>query len=188
MAALSCLVAGVMMLVLPGCGGSEGGGCATNPAGPGCVASASPPPQLVTNIVSQGNGPLGADTVAPVVFATAATGSLSATVDWTFASNDVDIYLTRGSHPCTLETFNNRTCGFIATAENVLTKPERFTVAGLAAGTYTLYVANFGDTDESVAYQVTLTSTSASSASSATSPTVTGSAMKGTLRRIAQPR
>jgi hypothetical protein len=142
----------------------------------------------VTRVVSQGSGSLGADTVAPVVFTTTAAGTVGIEVDWTFATNDVDLFLTRGAEPCTLETFNNRTCGFITTAESTSTKPERLTAPGLAAGTYTLYVANFGDTDESVAYQVTLTSTSASSASSAATATVRRSAAKGTLNRILEPR
>jgi hypothetical protein len=137
----------------------------------------------VTRVIAQGSGSLEADTVAPLVFTTTAAGVVGVTVDWTFATNDIDIYLTRGSDPCTLETFNNRTCGFIATEESPSMKPEKLSVSGLAAGTYTLYVANFGDTDESVAYQVTLTSTSASSASSAMSYAIPRAAAKASLNR-----
>jgi hypothetical protein len=177
-------------VVLPSCGGGGGGGggCAENPAGPGCQPSASPSPTQVTRVISQGSGSLEAGFIGPVVFTTTAAGSVGITVDWTFATNDVDIFLARGAEPCTLETFNNRTCGFIATEESTSMKPEKLTVPGLAAGTYTLYVANFGDTDESVAYQVTLTSTSASSVSSATTAGVTRGAAKGALNRIIEPR
>jgi hypothetical protein len=174
-------------LVLPSCG-SGGGGCAANPAGPGCQPSPSPSPALVTRVVSQGNAPMGSKFVAPVVFTTTAAGSVGITVDWTFATNDVDIFLARGSEPCTLQTFNDRSCGFIATEESFTMKPEKLTVPSLAAGTYSLYIANFGDTDESVAWQFTLTSTSASSASVATTATVQRSATKGTLNRILEPR
>jgi len=182
LAVLPCLVIATIAVGLSGCGGDK----VVNPTAP--TPTPTPTPAAVTRVVSQGNGPIGRKTVAPVVFTTAAAGSVGITVDWTFATNDVDIFVTRGSEPCTLGTFNDRSCGFIATEESVLMKPEKLTVPNLAAGTYTLYVANFGDTDESVAYQVTLTSTSASSASAATTATVPRSAEKGTLSRMLEPR
>jgi hypothetical protein len=148
----------------------------------------TPPPPPVTRVIAQGSGSLGAHTVAPVVFTTTAAGSVEATVDWTFASNDVDIFLTRGSAPCTLQTFNDRTCGFIATAETRSVKPEKLSAPSLAAGPYTLYVANYGNSDESVAWQITLTSASASSASSATSATVRGGTAKGALDQMLDAR
>ena len=141
----------------------------------------------MTRVISSGSGSLDADSVAPVVFTTTASGTVGVEVNWTFATNDVDIFLARGNEPCTLETFNDRSCGFIATEESASMKPERLTVPNLAAGTYTLYVANFGDTDESVAYQITLTSASAS-ASSATTATVRRGAAKGTLHRTVELR
>jgi hypothetical protein len=109
------------------------------------------------------------------------------TVDWTFASNDIDIYLARGTEPCTLETFNNRTCGFIATEESTTLKPERLSVPNLAPGPYTLYIANFGATAESVACQIALTTLSGAS-SSVTSAGVRGAGTaKGRLNRILEP-
>jgi hypothetical protein len=186
-----CLAVAVTALLLPSCGGGggSGGGCSSNPAGPGCQASPSPtPPPSVTRVVSQGSYQLESKAAVAVVFTTTAAGTVGITVDWTFATNDVDIFLARGSEPCTVETLNARSCGIIATEESTSMKPEKLTVPGLAAGTYTLYVANFGDTDESVAYQVTLTSTSASSVSSATTAGVTRGAAKGALNRIIEPR
>lgn len=188
-AVLLCLAVVGAALVLPSCGsGGGGGGCAANPAGPGCGPSPSPSPTQVTRVVSQGSGSLPAHFIGPVVFTTTAAGAVGIEVNWTFTTNDVDIFVTRGSDPCTLATFNDRSCGFIATEESVTMKPEKLTVAGLAAGTYTLYIANFGDTDESVAYQVTLTSASASSGPSATTATVRRGAAKGTLNGILEPR
>src|SRR6266851_1272721 len=174
LAVLPCLVIATIAVGLSGCGDKV-----VTPPTP-----TPPPPAAVTRVISQGNGPIGRSTVAPIVFITTAAGSLAATVDWTFATNDVDIFLARGAEPCTLQTFNDRSCGFVATEESVLMKPEKLSVPSLAAGAYTLYVANYGDTDESVAYQVTLTSTSASSASAAATATVRRSAEKGTLSRI----
>jgi hypothetical protein len=184
-AVLLCLTVVAAALVLPSCGGGGAGGCAANPAGPGCQPSASPSPTQVTRVVSQGNRALGSKFLAPVVFTTTAAGTVAVEVNWTFATNNVDIFLARGSEPCTLQTFNNRSCGFIATEESTSMKPEKLTVTGLAAGTYTLYVGNYGASDESVAYQVTLTSTSASSASAAT---VQRNAAQGPLNRILEPR
>lgn len=186
LAVLPGLALTVAALILPSCGSHDS--CNSNPAGAGCPQSPSPPPTEVTRVVSQGSGPIGSKVLAPVVFTTSAAGSVAVTVDWTFATNDVDIFLTRGSEPCTLATFNDRSCGFIATEESASMKPEKLTVPSLAAGTYTLYVANFGSTDESVAYQVTLTSTSASSVSSATTDLAPRAASKGTLSRLLEPR
>jgi hypothetical protein len=142
----------------------------------------------VTRIVSQGNDSLESGFLGGVVFTTTTSGTLGVEVNWTFATNDIDIFLARGNDPCTEDTFDDRSCGFIATEESPSLKPERLTVPNLAAGTYTLYVANFGDTDESVAWQVTLTSTSASSVSSATTATVRRGAAKKTLNRIIELR
>jgi hypothetical protein len=180
LAVLPCLVIAAIAVGLAGCGGDK----VVNPPTP----TPAPPPAQVTRVVSQGSDTLESETLGAVVFNTTTSGTVGVEVNWTFATNDVDIYLARGNDPCTEETFNDRSCGFIATEESPSLKPERLTVPNLAAGTYTLYVANFGDTDESVAWQVTLTSASASSASVATTATVQRSATKGTLNRILEPR
>jgi hypothetical protein len=183
LAVFACLTIALAAVVLPSCGG--GGGCSDNPAGPGCQPSPSPtPPPLVTRVVSQGSRSLETRFLTDVVFTTTASGTVGVEVNWTFASNDVDIYLTRGADPCTVEAFNNGTCAFIASSESTSLKPEKLTAPGLAAGTYTLYIGNLGPTDESVAYQVTLASTSASSVSSATTAPVPRGAAKGTFKRV----
>ena len=63
-------------------------------------------------------------------------------------------------------------------------KPEKLTMPNLAAGTYTLYVVNFGSTDESVACHIVLTTTSAASVRPVTSG---GTASKGRVIEI-RPR
>src|SRR5580765_5647196 len=142
LAVLACLAVVMAALSLPSCGG--GGGCSDNPAGPGCTPPTPPTtqPAAVTRVVTQGNGPLGGRTVGPVPFTTTASGTIGLEVNWTFTSNDVDIFLVRGGSPCSLESFNDRSCGFIATEESTSMKPEKLSIPGLAAGTYTLYVAN----------------------------------------------
>lgn len=187
-AVIPFLFVAVAALVLPGCG-SDGPNCTANPAGAGCLASPTPPPPPpVTRVVAQGSRSLETRFLTDVVFTTTASGTVGVEVNWTFASNNVDIYLTRGADPCTIEAFNNGTCPFLASSESTSLKPERLTAPGLAAGTYTLYIGNRGPTDESVAYQVTLTSTSASSVSSATAAAVPRSSVKGTFKRSVERR
>ncbi len=173
-------------LVLPSCGTKET--CSSNPAGATCTPPPTTAPAAVTRIVSQGNDSLESGFLGWVVFTTTTAGTLGVEVNWTFTTNDVDIFLARGNDPCTDETFGNGTCPFIATEESSSMKPEKLSVPNLAAGTYTLYIANFGDTDESVAWQATLTSTSASSVSSATTASVRRGAAKKSLNRIIELR
>ncbi len=100
-------------------------------------------------------------------FTTTATGTLDVTVDWTFASNDVDIYLTQGEQACTIAQFNARQYEFLASSESFTAKPEKVSAPGAAAGPYRLYIGNRGPTQEAVSYQVVLTTGGgASSASS----------------------
>lgn len=162
--------------LLVACGGGD-----PPPTTPTVVSP--PPPAPVSNIVTQGNGSLGSKILGPVPFTTTQAGTLSVTVDWTFPSNDVDLFVVRGTDPCTVATFNNRTCAFLSTAESATQKPERLTINSLPAGAYTLYVANFGATDESVAWQVVLT-TGGTGSSRSTSGSGGSSGTKGPLHGI----
>jgi hypothetical protein len=151
---LAACCGAVMLAGLSACGG---GGSPSHPSSP-------PPP--VTRVIHDDAFAVASETVVPDTFATTSTGTLEVTLDWTFASNDVDIFIARGSEPCTLATFNDRSCGFIASAESTTLKPEKVSIPNLAAGSYTLYVANFGSSDESVACHITLATASGSSAGS----------------------
>ena len=108
------------------------------------------------------------------------------TTDWTFAVNDIDIFLAAGTNPCSVDQFNNQECQFLGSAKSETTKPETQRVPNLAAGPYTLYMVNWGDTDDSVGYQVTLTSPSGASASPAPSTSVGG--VKGSLTESSSSR
>jgi hypothetical protein len=142
--------------MLVACGGDSG----TSPAP---VPTPTPPPPPAPVIVSQGSSSLRAGFLGRVFpFTTTRAGTLDATVDWTFASNDVDAAITRGD--CSLEQFMAVQCQVVAFAVSTTAKPERLMVSGAAPGTYTLFIENAGPTDESVAWQVVLTP-SASSAS-----------------------
>lgn len=150
--------------------------------------SPSPSPLSVTNVIHSDSFAVGIKTVVSDPFTTTAMGTLEVTVDWTFAANDVDIFLARGTDACTLETFNNRTCGFLATAESLTLKPEKLTIANLTAGAYTLYVANYGATNESVGCQIVLTSGATAGAPSVHSLSAGRAAAKGMVKQVVAER
>ena len=152
-----------LALLLGACGGDD---CSDHPTTPDCnpPPSPSPSPEVRTLILEGSFSGLEELMLARVPFDTNSTGRIEATVDWTFGTDDVDIYLVRGS--CTIEQFNNRTCTFAAFSESASAKPERISAGSQAAGSYNLYIGNRGPAEEAVSFQIFLvTGGSASSAS-----------------------
>jgi hypothetical protein len=133
---------------LAACGGSS-----KTPSAPPPTPPPTPPPPIVVSSVTGGSLPAGF--VGWVAFTTASAGALDATADWTFAANDVDIYLAQGS--CDNTTVFTTSCPVLAFSESPTAKPETAHVASAPAGTYTIFVFNAGPGDESVSYQVVLT-------------------------------
>ncbi len=88
-------------------------------------------------------------------FTTAATGTLEVITDWTFASNDLDIEVSRP--PCAFATFYADACSKVGEAVSTTQKPERLTVANVAAGNYVLYIYGVGITAESGNFQIYVT-------------------------------
>jgi len=145
------------MVVLPGCGGgSSGGGGNTN--------APSTPAAPVRSLIGNFNF-----TVAGVPEANRAglqrdfflqqltineSGSLEVIADWTFASNDLDVVLFRGT--CTAAQITSTGCTVISGTTSVTAKPERLTTA-VTPGAYTIGVTNFGQSNESGVGQVFLT-------------------------------
>jgi hypothetical protein len=170
------LYAVLILMALPACGGSSNPVTSSSP-------SPTPPPVTRSAVIDDDAFAVPSKFAVPDVWTTTSTGTVEVTVDWTFATNDVDIFVARGSEPCTLQTLNNRTCGFVATEESTTMKPEKLSMPNLAAGTYTLYVVNFGSTDESVACHIVLTTTSAASVRTVTTG---GAARKGSVNGIRQ--
>jgi hypothetical protein len=160
--------------LLAACGG---GGAPTAP-----TAVAPAPPAPVRSVVVQGTftglGPLVLGIVPP--FTTSAAGTLDVQVDWTFASNDVDVYLARGS--CSFEQFVSQRCDLAAFSESATAKPERLTVPNAAAGMYTLLIGNLGPGDESLSYVVGLTAGGTLSTSSARAAAGQPSRARGYVR------
>jgi hypothetical protein len=174
------LFGAALVVSLAACGGS-----ATDPDPvPTPTPVPTPPPPMV--VASGGGQPLEVDFVGRVPFTTSRTGNLDATVDWTYGTNDLDVILTRGD--CSFDQLMDMQCTVLVLSESETAKPEKVHADNAAAGTYTLFVANFGPGDESVSYQVVLTPTtagvappSASSRGALTSPLGAKRPLRGTV-------
>lgn len=142
-----------------GCGGGSG------PSAPTVVATPTPAPTPAPPVVLlQGNFALEADFFAILRTVTApSSGVLEMTTDWTFARNDVDIVLARGS--CTVAMIEADTCDIVAFTESLTAKPERLRI-NVTAGVYTPLVVNWGPDDESGAVQIVFTANATAAAAS----------------------
>jgi hypothetical protein len=121
-------------------------------------------------VLTSGSTPLAVEEflVASFDTTTSGVGSLEATVDWTFASNRLFMYISHGV--CTVDQFSADVCPFdpacgcrfAVRAENPFMKPRVLTHPTAATGPYTLIVWNLGPEDESISFQVALTRTASS--------------------------
>ncbi len=156
------LAALALLSALSACGGNS------NPAGPGAAPRPTPAPTPVTTTVVENSFTgLEPDFVLSQTFTTTLSGDLQAVVDWTFASNDLDVLLVRGGgNPCLNpnDRIDFDICTVLVAASSTTTKPERLGMSGLSAGTYTLYIWNHGPSTESLSYQILLTFTPSASA------------------------
>ncbi len=129
---------------LAACGGST-------PSQPTPTPTPAPTPQVVV----QGGDTLKASEVGLLPITTARTGAIEVTVDWTFATNDIDVALARGS--CSFDQLVAQQCTIAAISASTTAKPEKIRADNAAAGTYTLFIENTGPGDESLSFQVVLT-------------------------------
>jgi len=141
-------LAAALTTTLGGCGG---GSSPSSPTPTPTPAPTTPPPVVVLqatgSVVKSGF-------VNWINFTTTRAGAIDATVDWTFTTNDVDVVITRGS--CNYDQLAANQCNIAGFSVSETAKPEKVTLASTEAGTYTLFVENTGDKDESVSYQVVL--------------------------------
>jgi hypothetical protein len=154
-----CVSLLVLASSLAACGGGN-----SSPSTPSTPAP-TPVPAPVTTVIRQGSfsGLSAGFAVRLVPFTTPRSGKLEIIVDWTFARNDLDIYLFRND--CTIEQLQADQCDPVVAADSETAKPERLVVESAAAGTYTAYVVNFGPDEESLSYQILLTSVGTASSS-----------------------
>jgi hypothetical protein len=137
----------LIALVLPACGGSSTPTAAPTPA---------PTPSPCTqNVLVQVNGPINARTLGRVSFAAATSGRLDITVDWTFSTSVIGVYLVNAGS-CSIAQFNAQGCTFLTRSETAV-KPRKISFSA-TAGNYELLVVNFSEQDESVSGQVALSS------------------------------
>jgi hypothetical protein len=162
-----------MAALLVACGGDSGG--------PDPLPSPTPTPLPPPSVVSTGQGSLDVDFIGRAApFTTSLTGSLEATVDWTFATNDIDVFLARGD--CTPQQFVDTQCNIVAFSDSSTAKPERVRLSAAAPGVYTLLVGNVGPDRESLSWQVVLTPTAASGSPGAAALHHAGSAKARSYR------
>ncbi len=145
------------LLLLVACGGSS-------PSTPTPSPTPPPTPPPVPTVVFQDAGPVPADAVIGVAFSVPGPGTLTATVDWTFASSVVWTGLTTNS--CAFEESNIErvflgTCSNLGPPLMTSAKPKVNVGTATAAGTLHLWVANLSDADESMSAQVVHTRTTA---------------------------
>jgi hypothetical protein len=88
-------------------------------------------------------------------FSTSTTGRLDVTLDWTLPASPFGVYVVQGA--CNLQQFNARTCNFILRSDSG-PKPRKVSASNVAAGSYSLLIANFSSQNESVSTQVVLSS------------------------------
>jgi hypothetical protein len=145
------LLAGLIgaTLPLPGCGGGSGGGN----GGANVTGSTEVKRSIITEH-GWGLDPLAFDAV-DISITGAGSGTVDATVEWTFASDDVDIYVTATA--CTPEMFANERCAYKAKADGETTKPERVSFSVSGGDTYRFWIVNFGPQRESGTFVAGLT-------------------------------
>ena len=139
-----------------GCGADVG---LTTPFTP--TPAATPRP-LVTTVVGEGSitdiQPNGLRRLSLNLTGSGELPRLEIIVDWTFASNNVDVYLAEDG-ACTGRFFPEQ-CSFVNSAGS-LAKPERIQASNLTAGSYDLLIINWGTTTEAVSYQILMTQSAA---------------------------
>ncbi len=129
------LAAAAVVVVLPGCGGGGGGGTTT----PNPVPTPRPSTTLSFNYSNlDPREALGADFSVNV-----ADADVEILVDWTFASTDVDVFVTSTScSTASFLTLFNQVGSCTSLIRGVSTiKPER-TTGRLLQGNYRIYAAN----------------------------------------------
>ncbi len=86
-------------------------------------------------------------------------GKLDLTVDWTFPSSAMWVYVAQGQ--CSIEQFQDRfetdACNFVIRSETTLPKPRVLELANVPAGDFVFFVSNRSDGSEAGVYNVGLT-------------------------------
>jgi hypothetical protein len=120
------------------------GGGSTTPTPP----PVTNPPPAVRSVIGNYTFSLGAIGLSqPVEITVTGTGTVDATAQWTFSSNDVDLFLTDRNCSAT-SIFNLGNCNVMSRADSFTSKPEVIRQQ-LSTGVYRLWVYNDGPGSES---------------------------------------
>ncbi len=139
----------VLAVGLSGCGGGDSG---STPAGP------SAPQTITTTLPTSTFVGIRPGEVRFVDVSVSVTGTLRATLDWTFPSNDLDIYVTTPS--CTAVTTSGiqSLCSVAGRTTSTAAKPELLSVS-VTPGNVRVWAANFGPRSESGTLAITVSGT-----------------------------
>ncbi len=133
-----------------------GGGCGENPSSP---PPPTPAPAPVTTTLGQGTyqGPSGA--TGPIATITLnQAGTVATTLRWTFASNDVDLFVVSGTTCSTHVNGVPTGAGCTILCQDVGTTGTTATCSyNSTTGTALVWATNYGATAESGTWIVTLT-------------------------------
>jgi hypothetical protein len=169
------------LALLVACGGSS----VTAPPTP----VATPTPGPVRTVVAQGNLTVSAPSSHYTYFkraliSTTAAGTLATTVDWTYPTNTLWMYMAEGE--CTADQFASDdcpgpacACKFSVESEADTPKPRVLTVPNASPGGRTLIIWNLGPTEEACSYQAVLTTTG--TAAAAPAATARGTTMESEM-------
>jgi hypothetical protein len=163
------LAALLLALIAPACGSDP----VTQPP----VVVATPTPCTQTNVF-QGAGSFPPNVLDAEHISTTTTGRLDVTLDWTFTSSTIGLYVVAAGS-CDLDAFKRNACNFLMRAEGTA-KPRKGSVANLAPGNYDVLIAYVGSQQESMSIQVILSSSSC--------PAITRAQTVGAPDGAGQPR
>jgi uncharacterized lipoprotein YehR (DUF1307 family) len=150
-------LAGVgLVLALMACGDS---GSVTTPPTPAPPTPVPPTPTPGT-LVLQGQGALQAPASPKGTneeawsFTTPADGTIDVTITYLYGDSQILVWVT--DRPCTKWQFERDECDYLAKSLEG-SSPRKLTAIGVKAGGYSVVVANDGQHDEQIGYQVMLT-------------------------------
>ena len=105
-------------------------------------------------LIAQGSAPILKRQVFYLDVTTPRPGRVDVTVDWSSANNQVLLWLT--DRQCSSVLFERDDCTYLVKSLEG-PKPRTMFATDVAAGTYTLVIANDGPNDDQFPYRVTLT-------------------------------
>jgi hypothetical protein len=98
--------------------------CGGNASPTAVTLATPPPPPPAPRVIAQVAGPIPAETAAYTQFTVDATGKLEVTVDWTYATNDIDLFLVKGT--CTDEQIDSGDCcGILGSGAAAAARPHQ---------------------------------------------------------------